>query len=167
MSTTDVLSGSHLPLLIKLVNSTPGPILEMGMGLNSTPVLHWLCTHQKRQLLSLENDEKWFDYDKYYENEYHHIELVKDWDKVDIFSRYWSIVLIDHRPALRRRIDAVRLKDQADYILLHDAEPEIKRFYGYQRILKHFSYNYLFKDLKPNTLVLSNTRSLKHLLTSI
>ena len=157
---SDVLSGSHLPLLIEIVKRTSGSVLEIGMGLNSSPVLHWLCTYQRRHLLSLENDPVWFEKNKAYENDYHHVELVTDWDKVDILSRYWSVVLIDHRPAKRRRFEAIRLKDNADYILLHDAEPEIKRFYGYQRILKHFEFNFLWEKLKPNTLVVSNTRSL-------
>jgi len=155
---TDVLSGSHLPILIELLRATKGPVLEIGMGLNSTPVLHWICTHQKRRLLSLENDPSWIEPNKAYENEYHKVEFVEDWNKAPIDDTYWSVVLIDHRPAIRRREEAKRLKDNADFILIHDSEPEINKFYRYDTIYPLFDFKYNITKLKPNTVILSNSK---------
>lgn len=161
---TDVLSGSHLPVLADIVLKTNGAVLEMGMGLNSTPLLHWVCTAHQRQLVSLENDIKWIEPNKAFENEFHKVELIKDWDKAKIDSTHWSVVLIDHRPALRRKVDAVRLKNRANFILLHDSEPEINRFYGYSRVYPHFKYVYHYRKVKPFTTVLSNFINIKHFL---
>ena len=168
MNKTDILAGSHLPILIKVLQLSYGPVLEIGMGLNSTPVLHWLCKEAGRELLSLENDPKWLEPNKAFEEGLHRVEFVSDWDKAPIFlpdeDRRWSVVLIDHRPALRRRIEALRLKDRADYIILHDSEPEIDRFYRYSGIYKHFKYQYDFTIVgKPHTTVLSNFEDVRSL----
>ena len=48
------------------------------------------------------------------------IRFVKDWDKVDV-NKDWSVVLIDHGQ-FRRTKDAIRVKDNAEYVLLHDTE---------------------------------------------
>jgi hypothetical protein len=159
MKDTDVLAGSHLPILIKLVQMTTGPVLEMGIGWNSTPVLHWLCLD--RRLLSLENDREW--YEKFVEFGVgkHKIGYVKDWEKARIDNTRWSVVLIDHRPALRRHKDAIRLKDNADFIILHDSEPEIDKFYAYRRVWPHFKYRYDHTGVKPHTTVLSNRHDLR------
>src|SRR3954454_11711777 len=36
-------TSTHFPVLIKLIQMTDGPVLELGSGLFSTPLLHWLC----------------------------------------------------------------------------------------------------------------------------
>ncbi len=164
---TNVLSGSHLPILIELLRKTNGAVLEVGMGLNSTPVLHWMCTFQQRQLLSLENDPKWLEPNKAYENEFHKVEFVDFWVDAPIDDTHWSVALIDHRPALRRKDEAKRLKDNADFILLHDSEPEIDRFYKYTWIYKYFKYRYDFQAFKPYTTVLSNFVDIKQFLGDI
>lgn len=153
---TDVLSGSHLPILADIILRTEGAVLEMGMGLNSTPLLHWICTYKQRQLLSLENDPKWFEANKAFENEFHRVELITDWNKAPIDTTHWSVVLIDHRPALRRKDDVIRLKDKANFIILHDAEPEINKFYRYDKVYPLFKYKFVYSGVKPNTVVLSN-----------
>lgn len=146
---------TYLPILLKLVEQTDGPILELGMGY-STMILDMMCQQTERELASYENDEKWYKENLIYKSNYHSINYVEDWDKVPYHVRHWSIALIDHRPAMRRRVDAMRLKDNVDYILIHDSEPEIDRFYGYSRLYKLFKYRYDYKDCKPNTTVLSN-----------
>jgi hypothetical protein len=128
----------------------------MGIGWSSTPLLHWLCTVHKRPLLSLETDKKWFDNFTEFANEYHTLRYVPDWscDKFD--QQEWGLVLIDHRPAKERANSAIRLKDKAKIILLHDSEPEIDRFYRYGRAYKHFKYVHQFTHIMPNTTILSN-----------
>ena len=63
--------GSHQPLLIHLVNTiAEGPVLEFGMGDNSTPLLHLICEKQKRNLYSYDFDANWLNKFKHYENKY-------------------------------------------------------------------------------------------------
>jgi preprotein translocase subunit YajC len=59
-TTIDAGYGSHLPILIKLVEMTDGPILELGSGLFSTLFLHWACFLKKRKLVSYDNDEEFY-----------------------------------------------------------------------------------------------------------
>lgn len=153
----DDLYASHLPILAKVVEKTTGPILEYGMGF-STTLFHTMCKQQKRLVVSYENDRKWYEKFKEYNCDWHYIKFVEDWDSIPTEYIDWGLVFLDHRPAMRRRVDALKYKNKADYILLHDSEPEQNRFFGYQKIYSEFKYVYQYKDCKPNTVVLSNFR---------
>ena len=155
------LSGTHLPVLSKLLRHTTGSVLELGAGFNSTPLLYWTCRLEKRTFESYENDPRWC------EKMGSFTSLIKDWGKVDIDNDFWSIVFIDCRPALERHRLAIRMKDRTEFVVLHDSEPEIDRFYAYRRVYPHFKYRYDFTKLKPNTVVLSNFRDPRFILDSI
>lgn len=156
----DSLYASHLPILVKVVEHTTGPILELGVGF-STMVLNMMCRLAKRPVFSYENDPKWYQRYQNYQSDFHQIRLAENWDKIDIDRIRWSVALLDHRPALRRKTDAARLKDNADYILLHDSEPEINKFYRYTDIYPLFKYRHDYTACLPNTVVLSNFKNLK------
>lgn len=129
---------------------TNGPVLELGCGFSSTPLLYWMCMEQGRKFVSYENDKRWIEKVGY------PIEYVEDWDKTDIDNIHWSVVLMDHRPGERRPVDAVRLKDNADFIILHDSVSELGKFYGYEKIYPLFKYRFNYTKFLPNTVVLSN-----------
>ena len=154
--------GTHLPLLIKLVERTAGPVLELGMGENSTPVLHKLCTEQKRYLLSLDNDADYVDkFAQKYTSNIHQIQWVDDWDKAEI-EKPWSVVLVDHRPARRRYRDASRVAEHAQFVVCHDTQEAHNGMYKWHRAFKF--YKYRFDDtLDPRTTVLSNFHDLSFL----
>lgn len=140
---------------------TDGPVLELGAGSSSTPLLYWLCKAQGREFVSYENNEKWC---KALEETIGFCpKFIKDWSDLKVGDIHWSVVLIDHRPAIRRKVSATRLKDYADYIILHDSEPEINKFYRYTDIYSLFKYRYDYKKFKPHTVVLSNFKDLKNL----
>lgn len=150
---------THLPLLIKSVEATAKegkPILELGMGF-STMILHMMCKLSGRKILSIESDEKWYLENRFYASPNHLLMLAKDLKLVSNIDNEWGVVLVDHRPAIDRKRQAMRLRFNADIILIHDSEPEIDRFYGYSRIYKHFKYVYHYTDCKPYTTALSNT----------
>lgn len=153
---------TYLPVLTKLFEATNGPILELGMGF-STAFLDMMCRKTKRKLVSYENDRKWYEQNLMYRSDYHDVLLIEDWDNIEIGGTSWSIVLVDHRPALRRHTEALRVKDNADYIVLHDSEPEIDRFYKYSRIYPQFKYRFTYDKCKPYTEVLSNLKDLSWL----
>lgn len=142
--------GTHVPVLIKLMEITRGPVLELGSGLNSTPFLYWLSMDQGRKFVSYDNDMAWIEKVGY------PIEFVDDWEKTKIDDIHWSIAFIDHRPGERRAIDIKRLKDNADLIILHDSEPELDKLYGYEKIYPLFKYRYDYTKFRPNTTILSN-----------
>ena len=157
--------GSHLPVLTRLVDLTDGPVLELGMGLWSTPILDLMCRETGRRLFSYDNDLKWIEENKKWNSTFHRVDFVVDWESLPILQTHWSVVLIDHRPAWRRRMEAMKLANSADFILLHDSEPEIERFYRYSSIYPKFKYVYQYTKVRPHTAVLSNFRDPKPLLT--
>jgi hypothetical protein len=74
---------------------------------------------------------------------------------------HWGVILIDHEPVGRRGKDALKFKDIADYIVLHDSNfPEQ---YGYDKLWKHFKYRKDFVRRDASTTVLSNFKDLSNL----
>ena len=178
---------SHLPMLIKTLNLSDGPVLEMGMGPFSTPVLHWLCLDRKRFLVSYENNPEYFESNKSFKAALHQIDFVEDWGKINIdkikiieksasvgFSTtavlgintkelddtHWGVAFIDHSPNERRMIDIEKLANCADYIVIHDSEESQEHKYHYEEIYPFFKYRYNYKRQKPYTTVLSNFKDL-------
>ncbi len=152
--------GSHLPVLIKLVSITSGPIVEFGSGENSTIFLHWACNSTGRKLLTLESD---WEYHKHYRRlrcEYHTLEHVRRWHN-KIAEGRWSVVLIDHHPREKRKNaselrsnDAIRFVD-SEYIIMHDSD-----HYDYSKVYPHYKYKYEYIKAEPHTVVLSNVHNL-------
>lgn len=145
--------GTHMPMLIKTVQRTQGPVMEIGAGLYSTPLLHWLCKERNIRLITYENDPEFFKVAKGFQSRNHRIRFVNDWSEID-GDTHWGVVLIDHHPEEQRGKDVIRLKDKADYLVLHDSEKEVQ--YGYDKAWSHFKYRYDWKECKPWTTVLSN-----------
>lgn len=163
------LYGSHMPILARIVDLTDGAILEIGMGIYSTPLLDLMCAEKKRTLVSFDNDAEWFKENEKWESDYHKVIFVpnEDWDdRVTklMDENYWDVVFIDHKPAKRRIKEVVRLKDKAKFILIHDSEPESDRFFKYSWIYKHFKYVYQYTNCRPNTAILSNFVDIEALL---
>jgi len=148
--------GSHLPVLIKLMGMTDGPVLEMGMGLYSTPFMHWACFSQKRKIVSYDSDEKYFEMNKdYTDPEFHDVHFVTDWSLTDI-ERSWDVVLIDHTVE-RRSVDTMRLANHAKYIILHDTNWQQNKHYHYkEQVFPNFKYRFDYTATKPFTSVVSN-----------
>ena len=72
----------------------------------------------------------------------------------------WTIAFIDHGHALLRKEHAMALKDNADYIVLHDTEPKNEHIYRYSELWKHFLYRRDFNQIEPHTTIVSNTQKL-------
>ena len=155
-------TGNHLPILMKIVGITDGPILELGMGMFSTPFLHWAC-FMERKLVSYDNNPQFLDYFKRYPCNFHEIKLAADWDKIDI-SGHWSVALVDHNPKWRRKEEIKRLANSTDYIIAHDSQGLRDRDYGYTQIYPLFKYRLDFTKTRPFTTVLSNFKDLSNLL---
>lgn len=144
--------GTHIPMLVKAVQKTDGPVLELGAGFYSTPLLHWLCAESRRRLFTYEGNKGFFDQIKSFQSRTHSVRFVDDWDTTDFDKKHWSVALIDH-DADRRNIDIIRLKDCVDYIVIHDTEKDL---YEYDKVWEHFKYIHHWKFCKPFTTVVSN-----------
>lgn len=151
----DDLYASHLPILAKVVEKSTGPILELGVG-HSTLLLHTMCKQTNRLVVSYENDPAWYEQYKKFETDWHQVRLIGSMDDVSADYMDWGVVFIDHRPATDRRTQARRFRNKAQYILLHDSEPEQNKFFGYKKIYPEFKYVYQYTKTKPHTAVLSD-----------
>ena len=154
--------GTHLAPLITAVSKTTGDILEMGIGIFSTPYLHYQSLLSKRHLTSYDNDQGWVD--KFatsgicghrYQGAHHDLIYVPNWDDAKI-EQPWDVALVDHSPSERRVVDIKRLANFAKYIIIHDSNPRKDREYHYSQIYPLFKYRTDWdKDANPAT-VLSN-----------
>jgi hypothetical protein len=144
---------SHYPILIKAVQETTGPVLELGTGVFSTPLLHWICGDRK--LVSCESHPEYIDFLKQYETENHLVwKITEFWEIPTRFldDNKYGVVFIDHSPKRprQRADDAIRFVD-SELVVLHDTGRDLHK-YGYERVFPLFKYRY---D-KNNTTVLSN-----------
>lgn len=162
---TDPNYGTHMVPLLTIVAHTAGPILELGCGDFSTPLLHAVCRPQKRYLLSTDTSKEWLDLFLDLETQWHHFQYVpvyeNDWDsnpKPELWNLvgqaiHWSVVLVDHRPGERRIIDIIRLREHADIFVVHDTQQET---YGYELVLNTFKYQYVYKRYATTTTIVSD-----------
>lgn len=147
--------GSHIPMLVKAFEASEGPVLELGMGVFSTPLLHWLCLDAGRTLVSYDNDPTYFEMNRTFDSPDHHIHFADNWDTIDI-DRHWGLVFVDHHPSQRRGTDARRLADKCDIMVLHDTNESEK--HDYDAVYPLFEYRYDWKRAKPYTTVLSKVK---------
>lgn len=162
--------GTHFPALATLVANTSGPILEMGCGDYSTPMLHALCAPTKRMLVSTDVDADWINLFMDMKRDWHSFIYVPAYEKKSASNSiwfsvgqdawdvvgsdtHWSIVFIDHSPGLRRIHDIERLRSHTDIFIAHDADDER---YEYDRI-KPFKYFYTYKRYHVTTIIMSDT----------
>lgn len=149
---------THLPLLVACVSHTTGPVLELGCGAYSTPVLHALCS-QGRELVSYEYDLEWFAHFKRFNRGSHKLEHAPDWDKV-VIEKPWDVAFVDHAPGIRRIIEIKRLKPFAKLIIAHDTE---HRSYGYEPVLATFKHRVEWRPYSPWCSVVSDVDDLSWL----
>jgi predicted O-methyltransferase YrrM len=148
---------THIPMLIKYVQMTDRTILELGSGVFSTPLLHWLCAEKRRSLITFEDHPEYYEFARQFKSRNHRVVFLDDWDKLQPEEHY-SVVFIDHNNnkgdnSSRSEI-ALRFKDKADYIIIHDSD--VTKEYGYENIWSYFKYRYDWTFCKPYTSVLSN-----------
>lgn len=154
--------GTHIPILIKcLERISNGSVLELGLGISSTPILHALCEDQNNYLMSLDNDSTFTEMFKKYRTDRHVIGFVENWDQREYGT--WDMVLVDLKPDERRKEQIRKLKDLVQFIIIHDSEPEHNDLYHYDEIYPLFKYRFDYTKTKVHTTVLSNFNNLDFL----
>lgn len=144
--------GSHQCALIECVAKTRGPILELGIGHFSTPLLHHYCKAAERYLLSVEAYVEWYNTFRHYGGPMHGFALAEYDDIVPkLAQQSWSVVLIDNSPGGARRAKDFRLLwPRSEYVVIHDYHHDNEEAIG--SILDgHITK--LFNEYQPPTLV--------------
>lgn len=142
------LVASHQRALIAAIIRTTGPILELGVGWYSTPLLHELATGLQRRLWTFDNNEHWLKQFKSLENKWHKLELVGWWKEIiEPLSRgfppghsdkRFGVCFVDQGQPIEREYAIRALKDRVDIFVMHDTEEG--RAYGYDRLLGYHRY---------------------------
>lgn len=145
---------THLPALIDAIIKTSGPVLELGSGKYSTPILHQLCCtwpDVPRHLVTVETDPTWFDLAVQHRNEHHLV--VSSFEAIEL-DNHWSVVFIDCE--LKERVKHLeQLKDRATFLVLHDTSCVS---YGYEKAVIGMKFARVWSDYQPWTTVVSNER---------
>lgn len=154
-------TGSHLALLVQAIQQTEGPILELGAGEWSTPVLRQLAFH--REVVTVENSDEWRRHVGNLEGG--NLRMVPALTP-DLRDRHWGVVLVDNAPEIDR-VPALDHLD-ADIFVTHDSEvsellpPELYPNYeGPRRAIRQAMTNHRYfyedKSRMPRTALSSNT----------
>lgn len=148
-------------MLIQAVLNSKGTVIELGGGIFSTPLLHWLCKMLDRDLITYEQEPNYYAFERQFQSRKHRIRFVEDWDKIPV-PNHVGVVFVDHHPPKRRMIETLRFKDSADYIVVHDTERQDRK-YNKEEVFEQFKYRYDWKECKPWTSVFSNLKDLSFL----
>jgi len=136
--------GTHLPHLLDKVMRTSGPILELGAGEFSTPILEVFT--ENRLLITVESDPKWQPQAHMSHYVYNTLEEV-----LKEHTRF-SVALIDG-PVETRRLALDLLVDKCEYLILHDTEDAQYR-YELSRFKEPWVVKQHREDVGPSTAVL-------------
>ena len=149
--------GSHIPVLIGLgMILKPKKVLELGAGLNSTPLfLDRLCFGELEKFQSIENDKKWFD-DLRTNNQldtnnglYFYEGKIADYVRGLRDARF-DLILIDDSYETADRVETIKSVFQSPasdsaVVLIHDFETA-----AYQEAAKMWPNHYSFLSFIPN-----------------
>lgn len=165
---------NSIPLVIAGL-LTHGDLLELGMGMYSTPILYRISMEYKRNLVSIDTSLDWINkFISYNLTNYHKIYYFKNHQELSEFGkdRKWGMVLVDHTYAALRPFDVINFADKAEIVLAHDAESSSDFMYKYneKNVRSHFKYACKFsvfhgkqKTSHTSTIILSNKIDLNKL----
>ena len=139
--------GSHLPALIACCAASTGPILEVGCGHYSTPVLRAFANATGRVLVTIETDPEWA-------KQFRHVRCRPHYEGLEDYAKQeWGVVFLDHSPGERRAADAAVFRLSADYIVVHDwsAQEISANFHG---LLDKWPHARVYDRYSPSTLIL-------------
>jgi hypothetical protein len=164
----DLQAASHLPLFLACIAATEGPVLEIGVGFHSTPIIHSLLGALGREFVSAESNPYWIDVFKpdytcaLDDAGFSHTFLLDDYPTLKTLTeRHWGVVLVDDSPGPPRCDNVSMFLPVSDYVLVHDAQGE-DIMVPMRPVIKDVPYQFMHKRYYPWALALSNFRPIPH-----
>jgi hypothetical protein len=149
---------THLPYLLEAVKRTTGPVLELGAGEGSTPVLHTICVQSKRLLVTVDSETPWLErFERTHGGQTHYFVHNSDPAETEWLDKDWSVVFVDHAPGGTRKRAIERARARAEYTVVHDSE-DIG--YDIEDLLSTFKHRRDFRYARPWTTVVSEIRAI-------
>lgn len=158
---------SYKPLLTAVLQLTEGPVLELGSGIWSTPLLAELCG-EGRHFLSLETDAGWA-FEAAKKAPTATIVRVPSWEQALTLLSYieikWSVAFIDLAPGHERRPVVEALRNRAHVLVVHDTEPDKSYAYKFEPEFWGDHFTHIVHDDRSTawTTAVSNSMSLSAL----
>jgi hypothetical protein len=114
---------AHAPMLASVIaTARPGPVLEIGIGRGSTPLILEMCKAMGRPYAGLDKESAWV-YEMGDALSCPGIEQMDDWVKLpDWLSKNykrWAVVFVDNDP-LGRLPAIVAVRDMCEFVVVHD-----------------------------------------------
>ena len=144
---------NHRFLLWDALEATDGDIIEFGSGHGSTPWLKDYAIDNKRKFESFENNREWANATG--------ANFIQNWG--DVNFEHCSVLLIDHAPGERRKIDIARLANHCDIMIVHDTEPAADHGYQMRSVLMGFEFIKEYKSEGAWATMVSNNKKFSHL----
>jgi hypothetical protein len=116
---------THQPVLLSALKESVGAVLELGCGEGSTELIHRYCDKHRRQVVTVEHNISWMSkYVNLFTTDWHRFIHTTNWyDTIEeMASQKWGLVFIDQESWNERAYSFKRLKDCADYMVLHDCD---------------------------------------------
>lgn len=155
---------SHMAVLAASVQASDGRVLELGAGVYSTPLLHWLCGLGDRRLVTLESNAEWAGFMAVYRSVWHELHYVPQPAKDDRLSETWGLAFVDN--ARFDRAPCLERLHHVPLVLVHDTSDAWLDHYKIRGLLDSYRFR-LQCDVKPfgnETTLLSDTVDVKALM---
>lgn len=163
--------GSHVvPLAYALSIAGDGPVLEVGMGFASTPLIHRLCCG-RRKVFSFDNDEA---YAKIFSGfadcredgstkPHHDVKYIQSYKDIDFGQHHWSVVFVDCSPWDARNHVAKYVADQCEILVVHDSDhwSTDPNKWICRDLRPLFRYHAEYRYQLPPTMVFSNIHDIR------
>lgn len=154
---------THIPLLASVVaTARQGPILEIGVGRGSSPLLVEMCRAMGRGLVGLDSSKEWLD--EIAEIGHRHLTQMHDWSDLPHWLAawgpmpHWSVIFIDHGPAEARLPVLKACRGHAEFIVCHDAHNP-GYLIGFDDYLDTFRFRSDYTLMAAQTSVVSDVRA--------
>jgi hypothetical protein len=132
------LVSSHQRSLVCAAMRTTGPILELGVGWYSTPILHEIAVAQQRRLWTYDNNKHWLAQFKNLESEFHALTCLGWWGELSVPPFRFGLCFVDQGQPIEREYAIRKLINSVDVFVMHDTEEKFA--YGYDRTLPMFKW---------------------------
>jgi hypothetical protein len=149
---------AHAPMLASVIaTARPGPVLEIGIGRGSTPLILEMCKAMGRLYTGLDKEEAWT-IEMATALRCHDIWVENDWSRViEHYPGEYAVVFIDNDPL--GRLPAIKaVRGHAEFIVVHDTW----NYWEELRPMHEYLHNFKFRSdytLMPScTSVVSDVR---------
>lgn len=115
---------------LEMTKTPGGRVVEFGSGHGSTPYLREYCKSNDREFHSYDNNPTWAQATG--------ATLIENWEFVNEVNA--DVLLIDHAPGERRKVDIAKYKNKATILVCHDTEPAADHGYQMRQHFDKFKY---------------------------